>query len=126
MLKYKMVKTANGRIQYWKNGKMVKKSDIPADIVFRLEPGVELQLPSPQHDAQMNGQMNGQMVDLNSGHATQYTEDKPHKSCFICNNQAIRARLINLTTVNLCDECYRNTTTGNIVAKMKGVEKRVG
>lgn len=110
MIKYKRVDTANGRIMYFKNGKMVSKDDIPAGIVNSLENGVELSVGTPDPET----------VDEAN---TVKAQSPQSKICIFCKKESSRTKFINLETVYLCDEDYESHTTGEIAEQMRTIKE---
>ena len=121
MIKYKLVETANGRTMYFKNGKMVGKSEMPADILPRLSPGVELQMASvgdtepaqPEQTVDQEPEDNGQSDSQAVG----------GKECIFCGESATKQRFVNLKIAMLCDGDYSSHTTGEIAAQIREYEK---
>lgn len=115
MLKYKHVVTANGRDMYFKNGKMVKKADIPAEILPRLEDGVELQMGSqPEAD---------ETVDEHASLPGESESEVVGKDCIFCGKEATKQRFVNLKIAPLCEDDYESHTTGEIAAQINEVLK---
>jgi hypothetical protein len=116
MVKYKRVDTANGRTMYFKNGKMVKATDIPAEILSRLEDGVELQMGSPTET--------DETVDQSEDNEAQLSQKELPKDCIFCGEPATRKRFVNLQIANLCETDYNNHTTGEIAAQIREVQNQ--
>lgn len=115
MIKYKLVETANGRIMYFKDGKMVKKSYMPADILPRLQSGVELQMSTPgnletvDQEPEDKGQSDSQVVG--------------GKECIFCGEPATKQKFVNLKIAMLCENDYTTHTTGEVAAQIREYEK---
>lgn len=116
MIKYKLVETANGRTQYWKNGKMVKKAEIPADILPRLQAGVELQMPSSANDT---SESFDETVDQEDQHEAQSSQKELPTDCLFCGEPATRKRFVNQRIANLCEDDYSSHTTGEIAEQIR-------
>lgn len=121
MLKYKYVEAANGRTMYYRNGKMVKQSEIPLSIQNMLEPGVELKLPSPGEDDNAEPD---QTVDQDSVNSPILGKSEDRTTCIFCGEPATRIRFVNLQNAKLCDNDYSNHTTGEIAAQMREVDNQ--
>lgn len=119
MLKYKYVQAANGRDMYYMNGKMVSKSKIPADILPRLEEGVELQMGSQEP---VEEQEELETVDGAPDHTVKLSKSEDRDTCIFCGEPATRQRYINQQNAKLCDDDYSSHTTGEIAAQMREVE----
>lgn len=106
MIRYKRKDTKNGRIMYFRNGKMCSPESIPNSILQSLTDGQEIEIDTPDPET----------IDQ-----TEVT--KPHlksiKKCIFCGKDATRTRFINLEVANLCLEDHQNHTTGQVAAQMK-------
>lgn len=103
-MKYKQIETANGRIQYWVNGKMTAKDKIPEDILRRLEPGTEIE------------------IDVASAEETKEQEPviKPEdRKCFIDGEPGKFKKFLEGKMVYLCEEHQHGLTTGEVVYEMR-------
>lgn len=116
MIKYKYVLTANGRDMYFKNGKMVSKTEIPAEILPRLESGVELQMGSPVENEELT-------VDQEQVDEAQSEQNELPKGCLFCGEEATRQRYVNQQIVVLCDKDYETHTTGELAEQIRKIAK---
>lgn len=90
MSEYKQTKGPKGRFLYFKDGKMISKAAVPAEILDTL------QLQKPVDDT------------------------KPEfRKCIFCGDRGTEQKLINLQSVDLCFEHYHNKTTGEIVQHLR-------
>ena len=105
MIKYKRVDTANGRIMYFKNGKMISGDDVPTSIKLNLEDGAVFTVDSPV-----------ETVDETTSSEGQLAQDK---TCVFCGEPSDTAKFVNGQTVLLCSKDYASHTTGEIVAFLR-------
>jgi hypothetical protein len=91
-MSYTAVPGPGGSIRYKKNNRFVKKSDIPADILIKLEVG---------------------MTDITE----QAIEPEIHK-CIFCNMVTKQYRLLNSKPVYLCEDDYYDKTLGQVAQKL--------
>ena len=97
------VKTAkNGRIMYYKNGRLTKKESIPEDAAVR---DLDFELET---------------VDATQGEQTTISsEANPEKTCVFEDGPGDFVRFVNGQYVNLCDDHYHNSTLGKIVQQIR-------
>lgn len=104
MTKYKTVATANGRMMYFMNGKMVSKTAIPASILNNLDPGTEIEIGTTDPEVQTVDQT--PVVE---------SESVQSKVCIFCQQDATHMRFLNGVTIPLCKEDKESHTSGEIV-----------
>lgn len=103
-MKYRMIETKNGRIQYWNEHGMVKKADMPEALVKRLLPGMEIEIDAPSTETP----------------AEPETPIVPaSRDCFIDGAPGKFKKFLEQKMVYLCEEHYRSLTTGEVVFEMR-------
>lgn len=118
MIKYKRVDTKNGKIMYFKNGKMTSPKYVPESIKKQLIGGVEISVSSSENLPVAESNL---LPKLDQPEEPQ--EERailPHK-CIFCDEEATRTRFINLQTIPLCLKDHQNHTTGEIVEQLRKV-----
>ena len=91
-MSYKVIQGSRGP-RYMKDNRFVKKLDIPADILIKLDVG---------------------MQELT-------TEDNPltEKVCAVCGQWGKMSKFLNGNAIVLCEDHYYSLTTGQVVQKIR-------
>lgn len=90
---YKTIDSVRGK-RYLHNGRLVKKADVPEDILLELE-----------------------------DHATvEEAHERTDKSCVFCGAESNFSRFINLKTIYMCGNDYYAKTVGEIVQRLNQLE----
>lgn len=110
MITYKRKDAKNGRVMYFKNGKMTSPSEIPQSILNQLTPDTEISVDSPAPK---------QMGVKDKEEPAKPASKEP--CVFECGKPATRRRFLNMQIIRLCDEDYEGHTTGEIVAQSRKV-----
>lgn len=76
-----------------KDGRLVKKADVPADELERLSKGNVIEQPTKT--------------------------EQPDKSCLFCGVHSRYSRFVDLQTVYLCDDHYYSENVGKIANKLR-------
>lgn len=95
MAEYNMVLGGLGVPVYKKDNLYIKATEVPGNIVTRLELGGE-----PVSDEGMK-------------------LEAPLMECVFCKGLTKISRLINQRTIALCDEHYHNKTTGQVIQRLR-------
>lgn len=92
---YKTIKGSNG-VRYMLNGKFVKKSSIPQDVLIKLNVGME--------------------VD-------EKPVEKQPLECIFCGAPTKIVRFLNMQTIAVCEEHYYSKNVGQTVQRFNEVHK---
>lgn len=93
-MSYKVIQGSHGP-RYMKDGKFVKKVDIPADILVKLDVGMQEITPE---------------------------EPKTEKVCAICGQFGKMEKFLNGKAIVLCEDHYYSNTTGKLVQLIREKE----
>lgn len=105
---YKKEELANGRITYFKDGKRFPASQIPEQILARL------QVPAPVVEVS-DGQPSSEVP-------VEPEAPRPPKKCIFCGKKGTNERVVHLQTVYLCDKDYGSHTLGQVGARVKELQ----
>ncbi len=95
---YKMIETKNKGHRYFKDKRFIKKTDIPAEILEKLEIGKDI----PDEGEQLNSDA---------------------KLCLFCGVGCKLTRLVNNKVVYLCEEHYYDKNVGQIAQRVNQLQE---
>lgn len=98
-MKYKVIELPKGGLRYFRDGKLVSKTTIPANVFAQLKPDEEFDDEGIVPEA-------------------------PVKTCIFCDAPTKISRLVNLQTVYICEEHYYDKTIGQIAQHLNKETQR--
>lgn len=105
-------KTAkNGRVMFYRAGKLISVKEIPEVDRYMLEG-----LTQEQAEELVNSATLPKTIDEDVSIGTEY---KQRKVCIFCKETATTSKFINGNSADLCEEHYYSKTTGEIAAQVR-------
>ena len=110
MSTFKRIETSHGRTQYWRDGKLVSKNDIPSSVIQRLQ------------EVESGEEVQEEMPEAISIDEIKSTKSNPNP-CIFTGQPATHTRYVNGQSVGLSEHAYYNYTVGEIAARINEIEK---
>lgn len=94
--------TVRGNLRYMKDGKLVKRSSVPQEVIDEHEGVAVAEVPTV-----------AVIVD------TEEERRQTDRSCVFCGQYTNWKRLVNQQTIAICEEHYYSETIGSIAQKLR-------
>lgn len=129
-MSYKKVIGKNGKELYYRNGKLIKKQEVPDDVVLPVVDYSEKEPIDTSYDSMM---MDGVSVQDNSPNQPPkviiedpvaepeepVVYEAPKKVCLFCEGIGGFTRMVNGTLVYLCQDDYMAKTLGEVAQQLR-------